>query len=248
MTTATNGASATTPGRPRRPSPQPATATAPQARAALPSDAKVSPVAARIAAVEGIDLASVARLRPRRPHHEGRRPRDRRQRRPTAAPPARHRAAPRRRRPQPLRGGAGMLARYMDESRSIPTATSFRTITVTTMDGRRKQLKDAGQRVSFTHLIAYAIALAAQNDAPVMAHHFAEIDGKPHRVDDGRVNLGIAVDVEKKDGSRTLMVPVIRDAGRQELPQLQGRLRRASSRRRARTRSAPTTSPARTSR
>jgi 2-oxoglutarate decarboxylase len=50
---------------------------------------------------------------------------------------------------------------------------------------------------------------------PVMAHHFAEIDGKPHRVDDGQVNLGPgAVDVEKKDGSRTLMVPVIRDAGR----------------------------------
>ena len=47
-----------------------------------------------------------------------------------------------------------------------------------------------------------------------MAHHFAEIDGKPHRVDDGAVNLGIAVDVEQKDGGRTLMVPVIRDAGR----------------------------------
>ena len=49
---------------------------------------------------------------------------------------------------------------------------------------------------------------------PVMAHHFAEIDGKPNRVDDGAVNLGLAVDVEKKDGTRTLMVPVIRDAGR----------------------------------
>ena len=49
---------------------------------------------------------------------------------------------------------------------------------------------------------------------PVMADHFAEIDGKPHRVHDGQVNLGLAVDVEKKDGSRTLMVPVIRDAGR----------------------------------
>jgi 2-oxoglutarate dehydrogenase E1 component len=102
----------------------------------------------------------------------------------------------------------------MDESRSIPTATSFRTITVTTMDGRRKQLKEGGQRVSFTHLIAYAIARTAQHDLPVMAHHFAEVDGRPHRIDDGKVNLGIAVDVEKKDGSRTLMVPVIRDAGR----------------------------------
>ncbi len=46
----------------------------------------------------------------------------------------------------------------MDESRSIPTATSFRTLTVTTLDARRKQLKAAGQKVSFTHLIAYAIA------------------------------------------------------------------------------------------
>ncbi len=113
-----------------------------------------------------------------------------------------------------LKGGAAMLARYMDESRSIPTATSFRTIAVTAMDGRRKQLKAAGQKVSFTHLIAYAVARAATEAMPVMAHHFTEVDGRPARVDDGAVNLGVAVDVEKKDGSRTLMVPVIRDAGR----------------------------------
>jgi 2-oxoglutarate dehydrogenase E1 component len=112
---------------------------------------------------------------------------------------------------QPLKGGAAMLAKYMDESRSIPTATSFRTLTVTTLDARRKQLKEAGRNVSFTHLIAYAIAKAA-HDLPVMAHHFAEIDGKPCRVDDGAVHLGLAVDVEKKDGTRTLMVPVVRNA------------------------------------
>ncbi len=112
---------------------------------------------------------------------------------------------------QLMKGAAAMLAKYMDESRSIPTATSFRTLAVTTLDARRKQLKAGGQKVSFTHLIAYAIAKAA-HDQPVMAHHFAEIDGKPHRVDDGAVNLGLAVDVEKKDGSRTLMVPVIRGA------------------------------------
>ena len=113
-----------------------------------------------------------------------------------------------------IKGGAAALARYMDESRSIPTATSFRTLTVTTLSQRREQLKQAGLRVSFTHLIAYAIARVATDDMAVMAHHFAEIDGKPHRVDDGACNLGLAVDVEKKDGSRTLMVPVIRDAGR----------------------------------
>jgi 2-oxoglutarate decarboxylase len=114
----------------------------------------------------------------------------------------------------PLKGSAAVLARYMDESRSIPTATSFRTITVTAMDGRRRELKAAGRRVSFTHLIAYAIARAATDEMPVMAHHFDQADGQPRRVDDGAVNLGIAVDVERKDGSRTLMVPVIRDAGR----------------------------------
>ena len=117
-------------------------------------------------------------------------------------------------RTQQLKGGAAALARYMDQSRSIPTATSFRTLTVTVLDARRGQLKSAGYRVSFTHLIAYAIARVGTREMPVMAHHFAEIDAKPHRIDDGAVNLGLAVDVEKKDGSRTLMVPVIRDAGR----------------------------------
>ena len=112
-----------------------------------------------------------------------------------------------------------MLARYMDESRAIPTATSFRTFTVTNLDARRKQLKDAGHRVSFTHLIAHAIARAATEQMPVMATHFAELDGKPHVIDDGGVNLGIAVDVEKKGGGRTLMVPVIKDAGRLTFPQ-----------------------------
>src|SRR6185312_15514344 len=115
-----------------------------------------------------------------------------------------------------IKGASAMLARYMDESRAIPTATSFRTLAVTTLDGRRKELKEAGQRVSFTHLIAYAIARAATERMPVMARHFAEVDGKPHVVDDGRVNLGIAVDVERKGGGRTLMVPVIRDAGRMD--------------------------------
>ena len=81
------------------------------------------------------------------------------------------------------------------------------------LDARRRELKAAGRKVSFTHLIAYAIARAA-DDMPVMANHFAEIDGKPHRIEDGQVNLGLAVDVEKRDGTRTLMVPVILDAGR----------------------------------
>ncbi|HEX4034801.1 MAG TPA: multifunctional oxoglutarate decarboxylase/oxoglutarate dehydrogenase thiamine pyrophosphate-binding subunit/dihydrolipoyllysine-residue succinyltransferase subunit, partial [Solirubrobacteraceae bacterium] len=110
-----------------------------------------------------------------------------------------------------LRGGAGMLARYMEQSREIPIATSFRTIVVSALDARRSELKKAGARVSFTHLIAFAIARAAA-ELGVMADHYEEIDGKPHRIHDGPINLGLAVDVAKKDGARTLMVPVIRDA------------------------------------
>ncbi|HWI22398.1 MAG TPA: 2-oxo acid dehydrogenase subunit E2, partial [Baekduia sp.] len=165
-----------------------------------------TPVASRVAAAEGIDLAQVAgtgtggKITKEDVLSAG-----------TA--PASAGTAPAAGQRTDLRGGAAMLAQYMDESLKIPTATSFRTLTVTTMDGRRQQLKDAGQKVSFTHLIAYAIARAAQDHMPVMAHHFDATGDKPARIDDGAVNLGIAVDVETKKG-RTLMVPVIRDAGR----------------------------------
>ena len=186
--------------------PEPSEARRPTPGAPTPGNgANASPVARRVAQTEGIDLAAIT----------GTGPRGRITKADVLAAkggngvvaPAPEAEA------QPLKGSAAMLARYMDESRSIPTATSFRTVTVTTMDGRRKQLKAGGQKVSFTHLIAYAIARAAA-DMPVMTHHFALVDGKPSRVDDHAVNLGIAVDVEKPDGTRTLMVPVIRDAAR----------------------------------
>jgi 2-oxoglutarate decarboxylase len=167
---------------------------------------RISPVAARVAAAEGVDLSAITGTGP-----GGRITKtDVLEAKNGGGAPETAAAGER----TLMKGGAAMLARYMDESRAIPTATSFRTITVTAMDTRRKQLKAAGQKVSFTHLIAYAIAQAAQHDMPVMAHHFDQDDGKAFRVNDRQVNLGIAVDVEKKDGSRTLMVPVILDAGR----------------------------------
>ena len=114
-----------------------------------------------------------------------------------------------------LRGPAAMLAQAMGESREVPTATSFRTVAVDTLDAKRKalngQLKERGLKVSFTHLIAWAIVRAAK-DWPVMARSFEERDGKPFAIENGPVNLGIAVDVERKDGSRSLMVPAIKGA------------------------------------
>jgi 2-oxoglutarate dehydrogenase E1 component len=113
----------------------------------------------------------------------------------------------------PITGPAARLVANMTESLTVPTATSFRDISATTLDARRKalnaQLAASGRKISFTHLIGYAIVQAAKR-FPVMTHHFQEIDGKPHRVDPGAIGLGLAVDVEKKDGSRALVVPVIK--------------------------------------
>jgi 2-oxoglutarate dehydrogenase E1 component len=172
------------------------------------SAANASPVARRVAAAEGVDLDAVTGTA-----RGGRITKaDVLAHETNGAQPAAATATPAG--ATLIKGGGAALARYMEQSRSIPTATSFRTLTVTTLDARRKQLKAAERKVSFTHLIAYAIARVATEEMAVMAQHFQEIDAKPHRVDDGQVNLGLAVDVEKKDGSRTLMVPVIRDAGR----------------------------------
>ena len=74
-----------------------------------------------------------------------------------------------------LRGPAAMLAKAMDESRAVPTATSFRTIAVDTLDAKRKAinvvLKERGLKVSFTHLVAWAI-VEATKDFPVMVRTF----------------------------------------------------------------------------
>ncbi len=167
-----------------------------------------TPVAARMAASHGLDLASVTGSGPRGRITKG----------DVEAALAGNGAAPAAAAPpdpggesQLIRGPAATLARFMDESRSIPTATSFRTLEVDVLADRRSTLKAAGRKLSFTHLIAWAI-VKATDELGVMAHSFAEVDGKPHRVTPGTVSLGLAVDMQRKDGTRSLVVPVIRDA------------------------------------
>jgi 2-oxoglutarate dehydrogenase E1 component len=120
-------------------------------------------------------------------------------------------------RAEPIKGPAAALVDYMERSRDIPTATSFRTVSVDILDSRRRQLNAAlaaggnAAKVSFTHLIGYAIARAA-TASPAMTGHFARTnDGKPARVA-GTAHLGLAVDSVRKDGTRSLVVPVIRNA------------------------------------
>ncbi|MBV8424245.1 MAG: 2-oxo acid dehydrogenase subunit E2, partial [Candidatus Eremiobacteraeota bacterium] len=115
-----------------------------------------------------------------------------------------------------LRGPVAMLANAMEQSLGIPTATSFRTIGVGMLDVRRRQLNDAltaagkPAKISFTHLIAFALVQAAR-DVPGMTATFRRDDGAALRVEQP-TNLGLAVDVTRKDGTRFLIVPVIKNA------------------------------------
>src|SRR6202163_3683190 len=115
-----------------------------------------------------------------------------------------------------LKGSVATLASYMEQSLSIPVATSFRTLHVGTLEQRRAELnaalKQAGrtEKISFTHVIAYALARAAR-ELPAITASFRRVDGKPQRVEAG-INLGLAVDAQKKDGTRFLVVPVLKGA------------------------------------
>jgi len=118
----------------------------------------------------------------------------------------------------PIRGGAVRIVENMEASLTIPTASSMRTLPVRTLEENRRILnkhRDASgaRKVSFTHLIAWGI-LRALESFPRLNDAYAELEGQPHRIQRDEVRLGIAVDVQRKDGTRTLLVPNVRDAGR----------------------------------
>jgi 2-oxoglutarate decarboxylase len=119
----------------------------------------------------------------------------------------------------PIKGPAARLIQNMTESLSVPTATSFREIPVRMLELARGKfnaaLKAAGrtEKASFTHFIAWALVQGVKQH-PVMAQSFAMIEGVPHRVSPDGIHLGLAVDVERKDGSRGLVVPVLKHAER----------------------------------
>ena len=118
---------------------------------------------------------------------------------------------------QPIRGGALKIVENMETSLTVPTATSNRQVPVKVLEENRiivnQFLKEHKRgKASYTHFIAFAI-LRALERFPQMNDGYAVLDGQPARVRRAEVNLGVAIDLEKKDGTRTLLVPNIKNAG-----------------------------------
>lgn len=113
-----------------------------------------------------------------------------------------------------LRGAAAAVAKNMNASLMIPTATSVRAIPAKLMIDNRLVINNhlartRGGKISFTHLLGYAIVQAVKK-FPNLNRHFAEIDGKPNSITPAHTNLGLAIDLAGKDGSRTLVVAAIK--------------------------------------
>jgi len=122
-----------------------------------------------------------------------------------------------------LRGSAARVVSNMEASLSVPTATSVRSLPAKLMVDNRIVINNhlsrtRGGKISFTHLIGFALVEAIA-DMPAMNHGFTEVDGKPALVTPAHVNLGLAIDLPKPDGTRQLLVPNIKKAETLEFSQ-----------------------------
>jgi 2-oxoglutarate dehydrogenase E1 component len=115
---------------------------------------------------------------------------------------------------EPIRGVSARVVQAMEGSLSVPTATSVRAIPAKLMIDNRIVINNhltrgRGGKVSFTHIIAYAM-IKAVRAMPEMNAFFGEIDGKPAIGKPEHINLGVAIDLAKEDGSRQLLVPSVK--------------------------------------
>lgn len=117
-----------------------------------------------------------------------------------------------------IAGSAQRILNNMNTSLSVPVATSQRSIPVKLLEENRilinQHLKRANLgKISFTHLISWAIVKAI-GKIPAMNNAFSVVNNKPHVIKRGNINLGLAIDIEKKDGSRSLLVPNIKNVNK----------------------------------
>ena len=117
----------------------------------------------------------------------------------------------------PMKGVPALIAARMNDSLSVPTATSVRDIPAKLLEVNRRIINNQlrrvtlGGKISFTHLIGWAIVQALK-EQPAMNVAYRDIDGDPYLVRHDAVNLGIAIDLQRKDGSRNLVVPNVKNA------------------------------------
>ena len=115
-----------------------------------------------------------------------------------------------------LRGAAARTVSNMTASLAVPTATSVRAIPAKLLVDNRIVINNhlrrgRGGKVSFTHLIGYAVVKALVA-LPEMNLAYAEENGKPAIARPDHVNLGLAIDVRTGDGGRQLLVPNLKAA------------------------------------
>jgi len=115
---------------------------------------------------------------------------------------------------EPIRGVSARVVQAMEGSLTVPTATSVRAIPAKLMIDNRIVInnhlkRSRGGKVSFTHIIAFAM-IKAVRALPEMNAFFGDIDGKPAIGKPEHINLGVAIDLAKEDGSRQLLVPSIK--------------------------------------
>ena len=115
-----------------------------------------------------------------------------------------------------LRGPAARVVDNMEASLAVPTATSVRAVPAKLLMDNRTVINNhlargRGGKVSFTHLIGYAVVRALVEN-PAMNNAFTVLDGKPAVIHNPAINLGLAIDLAKPDGTRQLLVPSIKGA------------------------------------
>jgi 2-oxoglutarate dehydrogenase E1 component len=118
--------------------------------------------------------------------------------------------------PEKLSSIGMRIAANMSQSLNVPTATSFRVIPVKALEENRRLInrhldRNKKKKVSYTHILAWALVKALVK-YPHMNDTFSVIDGVPHRIKRSAINIGLAVDVTRKDGMRMLVVPSIKNA------------------------------------
>ncbi|MDQ2849855.1 MAG: multifunctional oxoglutarate decarboxylase/oxoglutarate dehydrogenase thiamine pyrophosphate-binding subunit/dihydrolipoyllysine-residue succinyltransferase subunit [Actinomycetota bacterium] len=116
-----------------------------------------------------------------------------------------------------LRGVAARIVANMEASLEVPTATSVRAIPAKLLIDNRTVINNhlsrtRGGKVSFTHILGWAIVKALRV-LPEMNYALGEDEkGKPVLIEPGHINFGLAIDLKKEDGSRTLVVPNVKGA------------------------------------